>query len=40
MQKSWQIFLNDIRNIGKNWVVAVVVGGLILLPSRQNALQL
>jgi len=33
MKASWKIFLYDMKNIGTNWVVAVLIGGLILLPS-------
>lgn len=33
MKNSWHIFLEDWKNIMTNWVVAVVIGGLIVLPS-------
>ncbi|WP_077324919.1 YhgE/Pip domain-containing protein [Virgibacillus siamensis] len=33
MKKSWNIFSTDMRNISKNWVAAILIGGLILLPS-------
>ncbi|HEY4600029.1 MAG TPA: YhgE/Pip domain-containing protein [Cerasibacillus sp.] len=33
MKNSWHIFTEDWRNIITNWVVAVVIGGLIILPS-------
>ncbi|WP_346234801.1 YhgE/Pip domain-containing protein [Lysinibacillus telephonicus] len=33
MKASWTLYLNDIKNIGRNWVAAVLIGGLILLPS-------
>ncbi|MUK88942.1 YhgE/Pip domain-containing protein [Ornithinibacillus sp. L9] len=33
MKASWNIFLNDLKNIGTNWVAAILIGGLILLPS-------
>lgn len=32
-QHVFQIYLKDIRNIVTNWVVAVIIGGLIFLPS-------
>lgn len=28
-----KIFINDLKNIGTNWVAAVLIGGLIILPS-------
>ncbi|WP_026909088.1 YhgE/Pip domain-containing protein [Paucisalibacillus globulus] len=33
MKASLKIFLQDIKNIGTNWVAAILIGGLILLPS-------
>src|SRR5699024_11291623 len=33
MKNSWNIFSKDIKNIGTNWVAAIIIGGLILLPS-------
>ncbi|MCP3027969.1 YhgE/Pip family protein [Halobacillus sp. A5] len=33
MKKIWSIFANDIKNIGTNWVAAILIGGLIILPS-------
>lgn len=33
MRKVWEIFKTDGKNIGTNWVAAVLIGGLILLPS-------
>lgn len=33
MKNSWKIFTRDIKNIGTNWVAAVIIGGLIILPS-------
>lgn len=30
---SWKIFSNDIKNIVTNWVIAVLIGGLIFIPS-------
>lgn len=33
MKNIWKIFTGDVRNITTNWVVAIVIGGLILLPS-------
>lgn len=33
MKASLRIFLNDMKNIGTNWVAAVLIGGLTLLPS-------
>ncbi|WP_373894247.1 YhgE/Pip family protein [Virgibacillus natechei] len=33
MKNSWNIFKNDGKNIGTNWVAAILIGGLILLPS-------
>ncbi|MBE1554201.1 YhgE/Pip domain-containing protein [Sporosarcina limicola] len=33
MKKSWNIFTLDIKNISKNWVAAVLIGGLVFLPS-------
>lgn len=32
-QHVFQIYTKDIRNIVTNWVVAIIVGGLIFLPS-------
>lgn len=32
-QHVFQIYTKDIRNIVTNWVVAVIIGGLIFLPS-------
>ena len=33
MRNSWDIYKLDIKNITTNWVVAVLIGGLIFLPS-------
>ncbi|WP_176224022.1 YhgE/Pip domain-containing protein [Thalassobacillus devorans] len=33
MKKIWHIFTNDIKNASTNWVAAILLGGLILLPS-------
>jgi len=33
MKNSWRIYKNDLKNIGTNWVAAILIGGLILLPS-------
>src|SRR5690625_7778314 len=33
MKHVWNIYKNDVNNIGKNWVAALLIGGLILLPS-------
>lgn len=33
MRNSWNIYKLDIKNITTNWVVAVLIGGLIFLPS-------
>ena len=33
MKQVWKIFTTDIRNLTTNWVAAILVGGLIFLPS-------
>ncbi|MBM7608575.1 putative membrane protein [Lysinibacillus composti] len=33
MKTSWKIYLFDIKQITTNWVAAILIGGLILLPS-------
>ncbi|MCM3113160.1 YhgE/Pip domain-containing protein [Lederbergia lenta] len=33
MRNIWKIFTSDVKNISKNWVAAVLIGGLIFLPS-------
>jgi putative membrane protein len=33
MRSSLQIFLQDLKNIVTNWVAAIIIGGLIVLPS-------
>ncbi|RYG71749.1 YhgE/Pip domain-containing protein [Lentibacillus lipolyticus] len=33
MKNSWKIYSNDVNNILRNWVAAILIGGLILLPS-------
>ncbi|WP_274308820.1 YhgE/Pip domain-containing protein [Solibacillus daqui] len=33
MKNSWNIFKSDIRNISRNWVAAILIGGLVFLPS-------
>lgn len=33
MRKSWSIYKTDVKNIGRNWVAAILIGGLIFLPS-------
>ena len=33
MKSSLKIFLQDIKNISKNWVAALLIGGLIFMPS-------
>lgn len=32
MRDIWKIFKTDGKNIGTNWVAAILIGGLILLP--------
>ncbi len=33
MKNVWRIFTHDLKNIRKNWVALIIVGGLIFLPS-------
>ncbi|MBB4824539.1 putative membrane protein [Sporosarcina luteola] len=33
MRKSWFIYITDLRNLSRNWVAAIIIGGLIFLPS-------
>ncbi|WP_303969192.1 YhgE/Pip domain-containing protein [Sporosarcina ureae] len=33
MKTSWNIFKLDLKHIGKNWVAALLIGGLTFLPS-------
>ncbi|WP_411954330.1 YhgE/Pip family protein [Alkalibacillus sp. S2W] len=33
MKNSWNVFSNDMTNIIRNWVAAILIGGLIILPS-------
>ncbi|MEI3612549.1 YhgE/Pip domain-containing protein [Pseudogracilibacillus sp. SO30301A] len=33
MRNSWDVYKLDIKNITTNWVVAIIIGGLIILPS-------
>lgn len=33
MKVSWNIFKMDLKNISKNWVAAILIGGLVFLPS-------
>src|SRR5690625_1294304 len=33
MRNIWNIFKLDLKNITTNWVVAIIIGGLIILPS-------
>lgn len=33
MKNSFNIFTKDLKNIGTNWVAAILIGGLVLLPS-------
>ncbi|WP_153731669.1 YhgE/Pip domain-containing protein [Sporosarcina obsidiansis] len=33
MKISWNIFRTDVKNIRKNWVAAILIGGLTFLPS-------
>ncbi|MCW1929137.1 YhgE/Pip domain-containing protein [Bhargavaea beijingensis] len=33
MKQVWKIFSTDIVNLSKNWVAAILVGGLVFLPS-------
>lgn len=33
MKKIWKIYSNDLKKTSTNWVAAILVGGLILLPS-------
>ncbi|GGA42944.1 YhgE/Pip domain-containing protein [Psychrobacillus lasiicapitis] len=33
MKNSWKIFKTDIQNISRNWVAAILIGGLVFLPS-------
>ena len=33
LKNVWRIFTHDLKNIRKNWVALIIVGGLIFLPS-------
>ncbi|TFJ93349.1 YhgE/Pip domain-containing protein [Lentibacillus salicampi] len=33
MKNGWKIYSKDMRNITRNWVAAMLIGGLIILPS-------
>ncbi len=33
MKQIWEIYKDDMKNIATNWVVIVLIGGLVLLPS-------
>ncbi|GAA0600808.1 YhgE/Pip domain-containing protein [Virgibacillus siamensis] len=33
MKNIWKIFSKDMKNISKNWVAAILIGGLVILPS-------
>src|SRR5699024_8467943 len=33
VKKTFQLFITDMKNIGINWVAAILIGGLIILPS-------
>ena len=33
MSNSWKIYLNDLKSIGTNWVSAIIISGLVILPS-------
>lgn len=33
MNKIWSIYVQDMKNISSNWAAAVIIGGLVLLPS-------
>lgn len=33
MKASWNLFLMDMKSIGKNWAAIIVIVGLIILPS-------
>lgn len=33
MKNSWKIFLNDLKSIRTNWISAIIIFGLIILPS-------
>src|SRR5699024_7587482 len=33
MKNSFNIFSNDLKNVGTNWVAIIILGGLIILPS-------
>lgn len=33
MRNSLKIFINDLKNIGTNWVALLIIGGLVFLPS-------
>ena len=33
MKKTFDIYTKDIKNIATNWIVAVLIGGLVVLPS-------
>lgn len=33
MRNIWSIFTRDMKNISTNWITAVIIGGLIFLPS-------
>ena len=33
MKNIWSIYLKDLRSVGTNWVSAIIISGLIILPS-------
>ncbi|TMN21576.1 YhgE/Pip domain-containing protein [Lentibacillus cibarius] len=33
MKNTWNIYSGDLKNITRNWVAAILIGGLIILPS-------
>ncbi|WP_369693656.1 YhgE/Pip domain-containing protein [Lentibacillus sp. CBA3610] len=33
MKNGWKIYSKDMKNITRNWVAAILIGGLIILPS-------
>src|SRR5690625_2446949 len=33
MRNIWNVFRLDIKNVTTNWVVAIIIGGLVILPS-------
>lgn len=33
MKNAWKIFTSDVKSVSKNWMAAILIGGLIFLPS-------